>query len=228
MGTRRGRRLAIRLAAFAVVGAVVTVAVAWTLTIRTAKVGPYLDIPGEQWIYPAARSWPPNSIAWMTAGAPGVTVVQARSDLIRHSIFLQREARIGLPWRALCSREDDVLDAETFGETRTPRAGLDLPDNLEVSKPIEPTLRGALPVVPILPGFALDTAFYAAIAFALWSAPGVIRRRLRRGRGGCPACGYDLRGSTSAVCPECGATPKGEGVADGRGTEEAPSASAHE
>jgi hypothetical protein len=224
METGRGKKLAIRLAVCAGVGTVVTVGVAWTLTIRTAKVGRYFDIHGERWIYPAARSWPQNSIAWMTAGAPGVTVVQARSNLIGHSIFLQREVRTGFPCRALCSREDDVLDAETFGETRTLRAGVDLPDNLEVSNPIEPTLRGALPVVPILRGFALDTAFYAAIAFTLWSAPGAIRRRLRRARGRCPACGYDLKGSMSAVCPECGLTPKREGVAEG--TEEVPSASA--
>lgn len=30
------------------------------------------------------------------------------------------------------------------------------------------------------------------------------RRRLRRKQGGCPACGYNLTGNTSGVCPECG------------------------
>lgn len=44
------------------------------------------------------------------------------------------------------------------------------------------------------------------------------RRRLRRKRGQCLACGYDLRGSTTATCPECGdqnphwLTEKGSGA----------------
>jgi hypothetical protein len=97
----------------------------------------------------------------------------------------------------------------------------------------EPEIDSEVPVQVLWPGFALDTAFYAAIAFTLLSAPPAIRRHRRRARGRCPACGYDLNGSTSAVCPECGVTPNGgrEGVAEGcaiaaQHTEEVPSASA--
>jgi hypothetical protein len=32
-----------------------------------------------------------------------------------------------------------------------------------------------------------------------------LRGRRRRKQGACPACGYDLRGATSTLCPECGA-----------------------
>ena len=59
-----------------------------------------------------------------------------------------------------------------------------------------------LPVVVLWPGFALDTAFYGTLAFALWSAPGFVRRQRRRRGGRCLACGYELKGI--AKCPECG------------------------
>jgi hypothetical protein len=38
-------------------------------------------------------------------------------------------------------------------------------------------------------------------AFALWSQ---LRERHRTRRGRCTACGYDLTGNVSGVCPECG------------------------
>ncbi len=62
----------------------------------------------------------------------------------------------------------------------------------------------ALPYAPIWPGFAINTIFYAAI---LWLpfGPFQLRRYVRRKRGRCIKCGYDLRGhSGGEVCPECG------------------------
>ena len=38
---------------------------------------------------------------------------------------------------------------------------------------------------------------------AIWLR-GRVRRAVRRRRGLCPACGYDLRATTDARCPECG------------------------
>lgn len=61
-----------------------------------------------------------------------------------------------------------------------------------------------IPLGPIWPGFAINTVFYAAI---MWipSAPFHIRRYLRKRRGHCIKCGYDLRGNSGGdVCPECG------------------------
>jgi hypothetical protein len=66
----------------------------------------------------------------------------------------------------------------------------------------------ALPVRPIWPGVAADTAVYAGVWWLLLLAPGQLRRRLRRRRGRCTRCGYDLTGLTpGAPCPECGGEP---------------------
>ena len=63
----------------------------------------------------------------------------------------------------------------------------------------------ALPLRPIWPGFAINTIFYATILWLLIPGPFVLRRYIRRKRGLCVACGYDLRHAEHDACPECGA-----------------------
>ncbi len=65
-----------------------------------------------------------------------------------------------------------------------------------------------LPFLPLWPGFAINTLFYAAIAWGLWQVPLAIRRRRRRRNGLCVRCGCDLKGlAHGSPCPECGTTP---------------------
>ncbi len=61
-----------------------------------------------------------------------------------------------------------------------------------------------MPLAVIWPGFLIDTLFYGAIWFGLFFAFGAARRGLRKKRGRCPLCAYDLRGDLDAGCPECG------------------------
>ena len=61
-----------------------------------------------------------------------------------------------------------------------------------------------LPIRPFFPGFAINTIFYAAILWLLTLGPFTARRMIRRKRGHCIKCGYDLRGDFFAGCPECG------------------------
>ncbi len=69
----------------------------------------------------------------------------------------------------------------------------------------EPTLPRMLPVLPIWPGFAINTVFYAMILWGLFATPFALRRWRRLKRGLCVKCGYDLRGRPQgSTCPECG------------------------
>jgi hypothetical protein len=66
--------------------------------------------------------------------------------------------------------------------------------------------RFALPLLPIWPGFPLNTAVYGLLLFALVRGVRVSRRAVRRRRGRCERCGYDRAGlDLGAACPECGA-----------------------
>ncbi len=62
----------------------------------------------------------------------------------------------------------------------------------------------ALPLRPIWPAYAINTVFNATILSLVTLGPFTARRMIRRKRGHCMKCGYDLRGAEHEVCPECG------------------------
>ena len=73
-------------------------------------------------------------------------------------------------------------------------------------KPVVPGGRErAIPLAVWVPGFAVNTLFYAAILWLLIPGPFALRRLIRRRRGLCPACGYDMKHAEHESCPECGA-----------------------
>jgi hypothetical protein len=85
-----------------------------------------------------------------------------------------------------------------------PRCGIDLDGGSFGPDGGRPRI---LPLRPMYPGFALDSALYATLTCALWWVPKVIRRKRRRARGYCLECGYDLERKGVVACPECGAAP---------------------
>ncbi|MCH7849745.1 MAG: hypothetical protein IIB53_15465 [Planctomycetes bacterium] len=62
-----------------------------------------------------------------------------------------------------------------------------------------------LAVLPIWPGFGINTLFYATILWLLSFGPFTARRFIRNKRGHCIKCGYDLGHADHRACPECGA-----------------------
>lgn len=61
-----------------------------------------------------------------------------------------------------------------------------------------------IPYRPVWSGVVLNTAILGLFLSAVLLGPGLIRRVIRRRRGHCLQCGYDLLGEYGAGCPECG------------------------
>lgn len=62
------------------------------------------------------------------------------------------------------------------------------------------------PYRPLFPGFLVNTAAFTACWFLVvpWCGPRLVRDHIRRRRGRCPSCGYDLRGCFAGGCLDCG------------------------
>lgn len=68
----------------------------------------------------------------------------------------------------------------------------------------DPASRLVLPLRPIWSNTIWNTLFYAAIPLGLHQLLVVSKRALRKRRGLCTRCKYDLSGSAGPGCPECG------------------------
>jgi hypothetical protein len=115
----------------------------------------------------------------------------------------------GWPFRAFWLEYEQHYATNTtdIAETRIHggiRVKFNDPTSVWYAPPPSPT---ALPYRPVWPGLILDTLFFASLWAALLYIPRAARRSLRRRRGLCPACAYDLRATpASSPCPECGQT----------------------
>jgi hypothetical protein len=217
--TTRATKWIERLALCSALGIVVTIAVAWgcevsrqpfggaTLwsmrtpggegwsywvdrrqgTLRIYRV--FSDDRVETWIAPAP--WRPAP-RWSAVHEPASAAVRQRQDYVQGV-----ERASGWPFVAMRSDNSSLF-------ARWP--GTQLQDGWEVRPPVQADGEAAiiLPLRPIWPSFAIDVMAYGAAAFMLLFGPGFVRRAMRRRRGACVRCGYDLRGTTGGVCPECG------------------------
>lgn len=103
----------------------------------------------------------------------------------------------GWPWSSLYSRRLLAGGVETWDHH------LNLADQRWfASRPIGDP-RG-LPIGIVFPGFLQCITLWAAAWTTLLLAIPIARSRLRRRRGRCPRCGYDLKGELGAGCSECG------------------------
>jgi len=62
----------------------------------------------------------------------------------------------------------------------------------------------SVPMWPVWPGFLANSAIFGTAWFVLLAGPRMFRWGVRRFRGRCPRCAYNLLGNLGSGCPECG------------------------
>ena len=229
------KRWAMRICVLLVLGAIVNVAVAWTLAVArrtlsgneriaaaSATYGTWQTSSssrvGEDMILSQrlrtgsntridSEIHPSETIpSWAPFRDPSREFAEATLPVMEHRLAIAR----GFPMLSLWSERGHVFDLKQYQTMSTVVpplfGGIETRLRWPVNAPVNWPLD--LPLRPIWPGFAINTVFYAVILWLLFAAPFALRRWRRIRRGLCPNCGYDLRKrpSDSSVCPECGAT----------------------
>lgn len=193
-----------RCAAWLAVGLVITVAVSWGLA-----------------------AWMPQDMKWDSrwrgvdtirdvVPAMGVQrTLQRSNDRTKASFrvsmgYLDHPKMVLVPsaeqlehatgWPLLALRYRVVRPAAPMGTGEFEvRGGLWIPTNSRRLEDIR-----ALPLIAMWPGVAYNSALWGAAAFGVVHGLRGGRATLRRRRGQCPACAYDLKGDPTPGCPECG------------------------
>ena len=208
------KRWIYKLVVFLLLGAVVNVAVAWGLVFfkrQPLDYGETVSCPADYtWPRPVPSNW---TDPWMCSSSHsfGATVIGTLCQVPDDPDIAgggQAIYQWGWPARS--------MESEARVTTRKSRPRY-VYENVSCTEPIEDlqfvpkwlgSARGRHRRIPLRvgwPGFVTNTAFYALTLSLLWSSPFVVRRLIRRKRGLCVKCGYDLRGAEHDVCPECGA-----------------------
>ncbi len=229
------RRLT-KLVVFLFLGAIVNVAVAWgcavwinpikfdsDMDIRFRRTGQYTwefvetKAPGTTLLW-STRGWRKEILTIPDHGAAPEELVPSWSDLGELSNAFQKiVARApdslvierkwvhcyGWPARSLWSHWNKIDPGDSPPIYRSEGYFLQL-------EPWEDFVPRALPIRPIWSGFVSNTVLYAIVLWLLTLGPFTLRRVIRRKRGLCIKCGYDLRGAEHDVCPECGAGGDGD------------------
>ncbi len=223
------RRIAVRLVVFLLLGLVTNVAVAWGCCAYSAQLPtdnssiyslwdsiPPTDedrswLADNQWESRAPYSDYVYRVASRQIGGIGLTrkafmewgqATTATKAKARPQVFFAIRNWTGWPARCMYS-EQWMMNRRTGGtyESRLSVATVHVQHRWN-GYPFTDTR--ALAGLPLFPGFLINTLFYAVLLWLLWSAPFATRRLIRKRRGHCLKCGYDLGHAEHDVCPECG------------------------
>ncbi len=204
---RSSVQIAMVVLAHLAAGATVTVLVSWAIAIwlpmpHHSRYVASTTLPKSMHMVPL--DWPPPIIA-ARARAVGRAETQAQFDDSdvpwQDARCMVRHAQQGWPFLAMENwfliEMPKLRPGQTVWEN-----GIPIPLSFPRFMPENTPYFGNLPIRPDLPGFLFNCLFYGGLLFAARAIAQRLRRAIRRRRGQCAACGYDI--TNLMTCPECG------------------------
>jgi hypothetical protein len=199
------RRTLVMVGLFLLAGAVVNVGVAWVLVgapTRAAEAAEYfLADEGAERVR-GLVDWPPDwpvpDYLWRFKALGRQQSMAGYGDY--------RTYRLESGWPFVSVYCDSVGHLSVVHSSGPHYGSVLVPQALQRGRWFRITC-DRLPIVPLFPGFLLNTLFYAVVVGAILALPlslVPLRCRLRARRGRCPKCNYD-RAGLAGPCPECGA-----------------------
>lgn len=163
-----------------------------------------------KWHRPVPEHWPTSPDEAVQESSTGVTFTRAAHvgphGNVPPEFWIQCVYASGWPFIAL---ESENRTEETARGGRVDYWGYGQSYPLWIPGRVKNWEQSMLPLRPVLPGFVLGTLVWGVASLALaWGCVSV-RRGIRRRSGRCEMCGYDLKGTPTGVCPECGVRPRG-------------------
>ena len=207
------KRWTLRILILLILGVVTTVGVAWAVAACVTRIGNQESLGSEDfnvligaWHNPGCDFY---FVHCLRTDEKGLTLVDERTPawVDYDANFVRVDGRYdldkawaaaGCPMRALVC--EYALDQSYHFIHNVAGFGLDG----EVRIGHFAIADRVLPLRPTLPGFIINTTFYAALWFVLIFGWRAHLRLVRRWQGHCPMCKYDLRGEMEQGCSECG------------------------
>lgn len=142
----------------------------------------------------------PFSISIKQVSTGGIELIRSGKSLESHVLWVE----VGWPYKSFAGAYADLYTGMPQIQGKSPEfiGMFRLPDSLiQLSRNGN---RATMPIRPMWSGLLANAGIYTCSWFVLLWLPTVTISLIRRLRGKCFKCGYDLRGSTDCGCPECG------------------------
>ncbi|MCA9280075.1 MAG: hypothetical protein H6815_12495 [Phycisphaeraceae bacterium] len=129
-------------------------------------------------------------------------------EVFDHAMGQPRVVQAGWPTPAMkCEMHSAIFQTEPYIRYQT-TGGIELPSVPTKQPMVEAPTPRAVPLIPVFPGFLINTLLYAMIWLGTTLRFGAWRSHRRIKRGKCAQCGYLREGLDAALpCPECGCVP---------------------
>lgn len=224
------RRTALILAVCLVFGVVVNYGVAWWIMLTrnyphdVSEYSMKAEFRADErsWLVAVPDSWPnaPHSTVYLKSN--GFELLEQKTWFGSESPhqYICDRTQVGMPFRSLQRTaylvrlpQNRTMPGGVADDLSSEPPELSFVSGIRIPKgwnalhftPYAPEFN-LLPIMPIWPGFAINTLIFALVPALLWLPLGPLKRARRRRRGRCVSCGYDLSGITGKSCPECGNT----------------------